>query len=124
TTKFNTISTLFEFSFFTIIILIFLFEKIKNEQTIIIYETIEFWICVSFITYFSGNFFYILLVESSKVASLSTKNQLTLIYCIVTIAKNILFTFSIFISKKNNSNEPQLQIDDTNNFNTLTANNT
>ncbi len=122
-TSLYTISTLYEFSLFTILILILLFEKIKNETTVLIYETTEFWICVSFITYFSGNFFYILLVETSKSASSNTKLELTLIYCFVTILKNCFFSLTIFF-KKRNPNEENLIDSNSNTFNTLTANNT
>lgn len=122
-TSLYTISTLYEFSLFTILILIFLFDKVKNESTVLIYETIEFWICVSFITYFSGNFFYILLVETSKSATSDTKIQLTLIYCFVTILKNCFFSFSIFSKKKSYPIENLID-SNSNTFNTLTANNT
>lgn len=93
-------------------------------NNVLLYETTEFWICVSFITYFSGNFFYVLLVETSKAASFSTKNQLTIIYCAVTIIKNCFFTYSILGTRRVKTDASTPQIEEPTNFNTLTANNT
>ena len=63
-----------------------------------IYSTIKFWICVGLFVYFTGNFFYILLVENSKNASQEVKNQLTIIYCVVTITKNLILGLA-FLNK-------------------------
>jgi hypothetical protein len=87
-----------EFLSFILFLTYFFYEKISIENMSPIYSTIKFWICVGLFVYFTGNFFYILLVENSKNASQEVKNQLTIIYCVVTITKNLILGLA-FLNK-------------------------
>ena len=100
--SFGNIPTLIEFLIFIVFIIIYLFEWMQNNSYVPIYNTMTFWICVGLFVYFTGNFFYILLVENSTNASLELKNQLKIIYCIVTIIKNLLLSFSLLANERSN----------------------
>jgi hypothetical protein len=60
-----------------------------------IYSTIYFWINVGLFVYFTGNFFYILLVENSINANNEVRNQLKIIYSVISILKNIILGFAL-----------------------------
>lgn len=58
-----------------------------------IYQTTEFWISVGCLIYFSGNFFFYVLINSA-----STKDeqwQLRSIYAVVTLIKDIVLALSV-----------------------------
>ena len=96
---FGNIPTIIEFLIYILFIIIFLYESIQENFQIFLYKRINFWLCVGFLFYISGNFFYILLVEKFSDAQMSIKNQLILIYSIVTIIKNIIFSLSFLIKE-------------------------
>jgi hypothetical protein len=96
---FGNIPTIIEFLIFIFFIIIFFYESIQENFQIVLYKKINFWLCVGFLFYTSGNFFYILLVEKFFNAQLSVKNQLILIYSIVTIIKNIIFSLSFLVKE-------------------------
>ena len=97
---FSEYPLLIEFIFFILAIIYFFYEKMKSSSLLPIYNSIHFWICVGLFVYFTGNFFYILLVEYSTQASAEVKNQLKLIYSVVTITKNLLLGLSLLASEK------------------------
>ncbi len=72
----------------------------KSSSLFPIYNSIHFWISVGLFVYFTGNFFYILLVEYSTLASPEVKNQLKVIYSAVTITKNLLLGLAFLSSEK------------------------
>ena len=102
--SFGNTPTLIEFLVYISSILFFFFEVMKNfsKDTI---NSINFWICVGLFVYFTGNFFYILLVEYSAHASAEVKNQLKLIYSIVTIAKNVLLGLAFFANNNKETSD-------------------
>lgn len=61
--SFSNNPTLVEFLIFIVLIIFYLFEKMKVNQETPAYSSINFWLNVGLFVYFSGNFFYILLVE-------------------------------------------------------------
>ena len=63
---FGDIPTVFEFLLFIIFIILYFFESMQIQFEEPIYKSTIFWICVGLFVYFSGNFFYIVLVENSK----------------------------------------------------------
>ncbi|MBK7885343.1 MAG: hypothetical protein IPJ81_17330 [Chitinophagaceae bacterium] len=74
----------------------YFFEKLQEESDIPIFNTRSFWIVISFLFYSSGTFFLFLLsrnVVNNKDFSL----QSAIMYSIITILKNILFSISIAI---------------------------
>ena len=92
--SFSNNPTLIEFLIFIVLIIFYLFEKMKLNQETPAYSSINFWLNVGLFVYFSGNFFYILLVENSANASVAVKNQLIIIYCTITIIKNLILSFA------------------------------
>ena len=99
--KFGSLPTLIEFIIFIVFIIFYFFERMRSNDYVFIYNKTHFWIFVGLFVYFSGNFFYILLIEySKKYATSDIKNQLTIIYCIVTITKNLFLGFSLFASEE------------------------
>ncbi len=105
---FRSQPTLFEFLFFMGLIIYYFFEKLIKSDQILIYKNIYFWISVGLFFYFSGNFFYMLLVEYSPGMSAEGKSQLKIIYSAVTISKNLILGLSFLASvnptKKNDDN--------------------
>jgi hypothetical protein len=92
--SFSNDTTLLEFVIFIVLIIFYLFEKMKVNQQTPAYSSINFWLNVGLFVYFTGNFFYILLVENSANATIAVKNQLIIIYCIITILKNLILSFA------------------------------
>lgn len=72
-----------------------------------IYQSISFWICVGLFFYFTGNFFFLVFVNSS--ADKNFVQQMKLIYSVVTISKNILLSVA-FLAKEPVENSEELQI--------------
>ena len=105
---FGDIPTVFEFLLFIIFIIVYFFESMQIQSENPIYKSTIFWICVGLFVYFSGNFFYIVLVENSKNETESVRNQLKLVYSIVSIIKNLILGFAIFShsTTENNNNNP------------------
>ncbi len=62
-----------------------------------LYQSIVFWISVSFFIYFTGNFFFFIFTNATN--DVDFINQLQLIYGIVTITKNILLCLSLFANE-------------------------
>jgi hypothetical protein len=67
-----------------------------------LYQTISFWICVAFFLYFSGTFFYFLFSQSTLDPQF--KKQMKLIYGLVTLSKNIILSFSLFVNEQEDNN--------------------
>ncbi len=101
---FNSYPLLIEFFSFILFIIYYFSEKILIPSFQPIYKKISFWICVGLFFYFTGNFFYILLVENSRNQPAEVKNQLILIYSLVTITKNLILGFSIWIGDESDNN--------------------
>ena len=105
---FGDIPTVFEFLLFIIFIILYFFESMQTQIEEPVYKNTIFWICVGLFVYFSGNFFYIVLVENSKNENESVRNQLKIIYSVVSIIKNLILGFAIFNhnSSENNNTNP------------------
>ena len=105
---FNIYPLIFEFIIFILVIIFYLFEIMNKELDLLLHKNIYFWISVGLFFYFSGNFFYMLLVEYSPGMTAEGKSQLKIIYSAVTISKNLILGLSLFASvnplKKSNDN--------------------
>lgn len=66
----------------------------KFSYQIPIYYTINFWLCVGLFVYFTGTFFYILLVINIKSEGQSFKNQLLVVNSVITIIKNLILSLA------------------------------
>lgn len=105
-TTFNNSPTLVELLVFIVVIIYYLFEQMRISFQMPVYQTISFWLSVGLFVYFSGIFFYILLVESYFRQSDRIKNELILISSTVLILKNIILAlaFTVKESKAEDSN--------------------
>jgi amino acid transporter len=103
--NFGNLPTIIEFLIFIIAIIFYFFEKMQFNVEKPIYLNIVFWISVGLFVYFTGNFFYILLVENSNNASNEVKNQLKVVYSFVTILKNLLLSIALLHGSETKSEQ-------------------
>ncbi len=103
--EFSFIPLVKECFFFILLIIYFLYEKIKFNVSASVYSLPSFWISVAFLIYFSGNFF-LFLFSKSMFKNPDFRFQYTIIYSSVTIIKNIfictgIYTNSLLLNKEN-----------------------
>ena len=70
-------------------------------QTVVLYplyQSITFWICVGLFLYFTGNFFFLLLIKSTS--DVDIKLQMKIFYSFVTITKNVFLSLAFFATEK------------------------
>ena len=113
---------LIEFIIFILVIIFFLFERMKSESKVLLHQSIYFWICVGLFFYFSGNFFYMLLVEYSVEMTPEAKSQLKIIYSAVTISKNIILGLSLLTPANPPKNDDDYLLPQDLNLDTITTN--
>jgi hypothetical protein len=108
-TKFNNHSSIVSSLVLISYIVYFFYEKMKTVVMYPLYQTISFWICVAFFLYFSGTFFFFLFSQSSLDSQF--KNQMKLIYGLVTLSKNIILSLSLFANEfEDNDIETKLNL--------------
>ena len=81
-------------------IVYYFFEVMQETVAEPIYHKAIFWISVAFIINSSGNFFLFLYGRYSYEVNVFKTPQFTIIYTTVTIIKNLLLCYSIFIKEK------------------------
>jgi hypothetical protein len=91
---FNNYPAIIEFFVFILILVYYFFEKMRVISRIPIYQSISFWLCVGLFFYFSGSFFFLLLVNTSK--NIAFILQMKIVYSIVTIIKDIILSLAWF----------------------------
>lgn len=99
-----------EFLVFIIILVYFFFEKMKVNVQFPIYQTIDFWICVGLFIYFTGSFFFLLLISNVNKSDNELRSQMAIIYSIVTIVKNIMLSASLFVNESKLDQDNPLKI--------------
>ena len=104
---FSNDPSLVEFLVLILFIIFFLFEKMQYSIQVPVYQTINFWISVGLFVYFTGTFFYILLVKNTNNADIDLKKQLIIINSVVIIFKNIILGLS-FLIKEDKSNDDNI----------------
>ena len=75
-----------------------------------IYQTINFGLCVGLFVYFTGSFFFLLLLSNVDKTDKELKSQMTIIYSIVTIIKNIILGIALLINESNSEKEKEFHI--------------
>lgn len=108
--EFDFMPLVVECLFFTIAVLYYFYETMRNNFTTPLFQLPVFWISVAFLIFFSGNFFLFLFSKSMK-GDLVFQSQYLIIVCTITIIKNILLCTAIIINKnlasyKNNTSIP------------------
>jgi hypothetical protein len=97
---FNNGPTLIELLVFLIVIIFYFFERMRLSMAVPLYQTVNFWLSVGFFVYFSGVFFYILLVETYYLRSdARILAELKLISCSVVILKNLILSFALSVKE-------------------------
>ncbi len=101
--NFSFVPLVIECFYFLVVIIYFLYEKINYSVSSPIANSPAFWISVAFLIYCAGNFF-LFLYSNSMVKNLTMKdanfrNQYNIIYCCVTIIKNIFLCTALLIIK-------------------------
>jgi hypothetical protein len=81
---------------FIIAISYYFFEKLQLESETPIFQTRSFWIMISFLFYSAGTFF-VYLLSKFAITDKNFSQQARIMYCTVTILKNILFCISVSI---------------------------
>lgn len=84
-----------EFLVFIVILIYFFFEKMTQSALVPIYQTINFWICVGLFLYFTGSFFFLLLLANVDKSDIKLKSEMKIIYSVVTITKNIILGLAL-----------------------------
>jgi len=103
--------SLIEFLIFISILIYFFYEKMKVFDPVPLYQSMNFWICVAMFIYFTGSFFFLIVLNNISTASVIEKNQIRIIYGFVTILKNLILVFSfIFCHSNRKDNETALNI--------------
>jgi len=108
--KFNSFPTLVEFLFFIIVILYYFYEKMSLVSRIPLYHSISFWLCVGLFIYFTGTFFYFLIVNSAKDPDLI--KLMKVIYSIVSISKDVILSLAWFAHERVQNDSDILRIPD------------
>ncbi len=106
--QFNNHSNLISSLVLIVFIIYYFYEKMKIVVMYPLYQSIVFWISVAFFLLFTGTFFFFLLATYSRDQTF--RNQLTYIYSIVTITKNILLCLSLFATENVEEKSDELQI--------------
>jgi hypothetical protein len=87
-----------EFLIFIIFLLFYFFEKIRIISIYPLYKSISFWLCVGLFIYFTGNFFFLLLANSSK--DIAFIKQMRIVNGIVSISKDIILALAWFAQER------------------------
>ncbi len=107
---FNNMPAIISFILCLIFLIYYFFEKMSFVSKHALYKTISFWLCVGLFIYFSGNFFYLLFIMSTKdvqqIASMKT------VYTIVSITKDIVLALAWLAHERNETNETIIKIPD------------
>lgn len=77
-----------------------------------IYQTIDFWICVGLFLYFTGSFFFLLLISNVDRSDAALTQQMKIIYNVVTIIKNLMLGCALIVKEDNSNETGDLKIPD------------
>ena len=83
-----------EFLAFMVFIIYFFYERMQKVVSYPLYQTITFWISVGLFLFFTGNFFFLLFKKNATDPHL--KSQMSTIYTLVTVSKNIILSLAFF----------------------------
>ena len=102
-------------------IVFFFYTKMKIVSSVPLYQTMSFWIFVAFFLYYTGNFFFFLILGSEQ--SVEIQKFMIVVYSVVTIIKNIILCSSFSFNEptelinKNLSIPNDLNLDDLSHLN-------
>lgn len=93
---------LIEYFAFIIVTIYYLFESMRVMTASPIYQSITFWIIVGYFLYFSGNFFFLLLLSNIDKTNMKLIFETRILYLTVTLLKDIVFALAFLIKDKAN----------------------
>lgn len=80
----------------------------KTVSAFPLYQTMSFWILVAFFLYYTGNFFFFLILGTEQ--SIEVQKFMIYVYSGVTILKNVILCASFRFSEPTNINNQNLSI--------------
>lgn len=95
----------------------------KQNFIVPIYQTINFWVCVGLFVYFTGSFFFLLLLSNVDKTDTHLKNEMKIIYSIVTILKNIILSLALLVNEDKTDEFQEFQIPNELDLDSFTPNN-
>ncbi len=107
---FNNMPAIISFIICIIFLIYYFFEKMNFVSKYQLYKTISFWLCVGLFIYFSGNFFYLLFIMSTK--DVQQIASMKIVYTIVSITKDIVLALAWFAHEHNETNDSIITIPD------------
>ena len=108
--KFGNGPVIIEFLIFMLILVYYFYEKMKYVKSYPLSQSLSFWLCVGLFIYFTGNFFYLLFVASSKNPLLI--KQLRTVYFFVNISKDIILSLAWLAHEPTEEENVELYIPD------------
>lgn len=87
----------------------YFFEKIRKVDIEPIYFRLSFWIVVGFFLYASGNIFAFVYREN-YIFEKSSLHQLAIIYGLVTLSKNLIFSSAIIFGKEPKKQQENISV--------------
>ncbi len=99
-----------EFFIFMVILLYYFYEKLRFVTSYPLLKSISFWISIGLFVYFTGNFFYLLFVGTSKDPVI-IKNLL-IIATLVNIVKDIILSLAWLAREPNATENTELYLSD------------
>jgi hypothetical protein len=91
---YSTFPAIFEYLILIVFLVYLFYEKMQTVILYPIYLSNTFWIAVGLLLFFSGNFFYIMLIQESTEA-LSVMKQLKVVFGVISIMKNIILSLAL-----------------------------
>lgn len=92
--SYSTLTAIFEYLILIVFLVYLFYEKMQTIISYPIYLSNTFWIAVGLLLYFSGNFFYLVLILESTEASIVMK-QLKVVFGVISILKSIILSLAL-----------------------------
>ncbi|MFT3981918.1 MAG: hypothetical protein QM687_15740 [Ferruginibacter sp.] len=106
--EFNNHSNIVSYFLLLLIIIYFFYEKMRTVVVYPLYQSTVFWICVGLFLYFAGTFFFFIFINTSRDPEF--KNNMSHIYMVSVVAKNVILCLSLFASPKKEEDDSILHI--------------
>jgi hypothetical protein len=96
--SFNSLASGVEAILIIILCLIYFYEQLRDNSTLLIYTTHNFWIIIGFLIFFAGTFFLYIYTENTLEHDGNAFSfQYGIINSVFNILKNILFAIAMFM---------------------------
>ncbi len=106
----ETYPFILEFFIFMIILLYYFYEKLRFVTSYPLLKSISFWLNIGLFIYFTGNFFYLLFVGTSKDPGVIKKLLITA--TLVNVVKDIILSLAWLAREPNPTENTELRLPD------------